>query len=82
MILFFQQWRGELLKLFARRRTYIGFGAFVLLELLILWLIKVKGLGPVQKAIVGSGENMDYYFSALTVSLIVVSMSVFFLGAL
>ncbi|MFN7343806.1 MAG: hypothetical protein ACK5S4_00530, partial [bacterium] len=62
MILFFQQWRGELLKLFARRRTYIGFGAFVLLELLILWLIKVKGLGPVQKAIVGSGENMDYYF--------------------
>lgn len=82
MTLFFQQWRGELLKLFARRRTYIGFGAFVLLELLILWLIKVKGLGPVQKAIVGSGENTDYYFSALTVSLIVVSMSVFFLGAL
>lgn len=82
MILFFQQWRGELLKLFARRRTYLGFGAFVLLEVLILWLIKVKGLGPVQRAIVGSGESMDYYFSALTVSLIVVSMSVFFLGAL
>jgi ABC-2 type transport system permease protein len=82
MMLFFQQWRGELLKLFARRRTYLGFGAFVLLEMLILWLIKVKGLGPVQRAIVGSGESMDYYFSALTVSLIVVSMSVFFLGAL
>jgi ABC-2 type transport system permease protein len=82
MILFFQQWRGELLKLFARRRTYLGFGAFVLLEVLILWLIKVKGLGPVQRAIVGSGESMEYYFSALTVSLIVVSMSVFFLGAL
>lgn len=82
MMLFFQQWRGELLKLFARRRTYLGFGAFVLLEMLILWLIKVKGLGPVQRAIVGSGESMDYYFSSLTVSLIVVSMSVFFLGAL
>lgn len=82
MMLFFQQWRGELLKLFARRRTYLGFGAFVLLEVLILWLIKVKGLGPVQRAIMGSGESMDYYFSALTVSLIVVSMSVFFLGAL
>jgi ABC-2 type transport system permease protein len=82
MMLFFQQWRGELLKLFARRRTYLGFGAFVLLEMLILWFIKVKGLGPVQRAIVGSGESMDYYFSALTVSLIVVSMSVFFLGAL
>lgn len=82
MILFLQQWRGELMKLFGRRRTYIGFGAFILLELLILWLIKVKGLGPVQRAIVGSGENMDFYFSALTVAMIVVTMSVFFLGAL
>lgn len=82
MTLFFQQWYGELLKLFARRRTYIGFGAFVLLELMILWLIKVKGIGPVQRAIVGSGENTEYYFSALTVAMIVVTMSVFFLGAL
>ena len=40
MILFFQQWYGELLKLFARRRTYIGFGAFVALEVLLLLLIK------------------------------------------
>ncbi len=82
MTLFFQQWYGEVLKLFARRRTYIGFGAFVVLELMILWLIKVKGLGPMQRAILGSGENLEYYFSALTVSLIVVAMSVFLLGSL
>ncbi len=82
MMLFLQQWRGELLKLFARRRTFLGFGVFVVLELLCLWLIKVKGLGPVQRAIVGSGENMEHYFSALTVAFLVVIMSFLLLGAL
>jgi ABC-2 type transport system permease protein len=82
MMLFFQQWRGELTKLFARRRTYIGFGVFVVLEALILWLIQVKGIGPVQRAIVGSGESMDQYFSALTVAFLIFVMAVFLLGAL
>jgi ABC-2 type transport system permease protein len=82
MMLFFQQWRGELTKLFARRRTYIGFGVFVALEALILWLIQVKGIGPVQRAIVGSGESMDQYFSALTVAFLIFVMAVFLLGAL
>jgi ABC-2 type transport system permease protein len=63
MMLFFQQWYGELLKLFARRRTYIGFGAFVALEIVILLLIKKFGMGPIQKAVVGSGESFAYYFS-------------------
>jgi ABC-2 type transport system permease protein len=82
MNLFFQQWYGELLKLFARRRTYIGFGAFVTLELVILLLIKKFGMGPIQKAIVGSGQSFDYYFSALTVASTVMGFSVFLLGAL
>jgi ABC-2 type transport system permease protein len=82
MMLFFQQWRGELTKLFARGRTYIGFGVFVVLEALILWLIQVKGIGPVQRAIVGSGESMDQYFSALTVAFLIFVMAVFLLGAL
>jgi ABC-2 type transport system permease protein len=32
MFLFFQQWRAEWLKLLARKRTYLGFGAFLALE--------------------------------------------------
>ena len=32
------QVRSELKKLFARRRTYIGYGAFLILELVILWV--------------------------------------------
>lgn len=81
MILFFQQWYGELLKLFARRRTYIGFGAFVALQVIVFLLIKKFGL-PTQRLIAGAGENVDYYLSALTVASFVVGVSVFLLGAL
>jgi len=81
MTLFLQQWHGELLKLFARRRTYIGFGAFVVLQILIFLLVKKFGL-PTQRLIVGAGENVDYYLSALTVASFVMGVSVFLLGAL
>ena len=81
MMLFFQQWYGELLKLFARRRTYIGFGAFVALQILVFLLIKKFGL-PTQRLIAGSGENVNYYLSALTLASFVMGVSVFLLGAL
>lgn len=81
MTLLFQQWYGELLKLFARRRTYIGFGAFVVLQILVFLLIKKFGL-PTQRLIAGAGENVDYYLSALTVASFVMGVSVFLLGAL
>lgn len=81
MMLFFQQWYSELLKLFARRRTYIGFGCFVVLQILVFMLIKKFGL-PTQRLIAGAGENVDYYLSALTVASFVMGVSVFLLGAL
>jgi ABC-2 type transport system permease protein len=82
MMLFLQQWRGELMKLFARRRTYIGFGVFVALETLLLIRIHYKGLTAIRQAILGSGGEMDHFFSALTVAFLIVSLSVFLLGAL
>lgn len=81
MSLFLHQWYSELLKLFARRRTYIGFGAFVLLQILIFMLVKRFGL-PTQRLIAGSGENVAYYLSALTLASFVLGASVFLLGAL
>lgn len=81
MTLFFQQWYGEILKLFARRRTYIGFGCFVALQTLVFLLVKKFGL-PTQRLIAGSGESVSYYLSALTVASFVVGVSVFLLGAL
>ena len=35
MKLFLTQWRAEMRKLIARKRTFLGFGAFVLLEVVI-----------------------------------------------
>jgi len=81
MTLFLRQWQGELLKLFARRRTHIGFGCFVVLQILIFLLIKKFGL-PTRRIIAGAGENVDYYLSALTVGGFVLGISVFLLGAL
>ncbi len=81
MTLFLQQWYGELLKLFGRKRTYIGFGAFVVLQILVFLLVKKFGL-PTQRIIAGAGENVDYYLSALTVASFVMGVSVFLLGAL
>ncbi len=84
MMLFLQQWRGELTKLFARRRTYIGFGVFVVLEALILWLIQIKGAGAnfFQRLTLAAGDSTNSYFSALTVGFLICVLSVFLLGAL
>ena len=38
MRLFFQQLYWELFRLFARRRTYIGFGVFLAVEILFYFL--------------------------------------------
>lgn len=75
--------RGELLKLFARKRTYIGFGAFVLVEMLILFLLN---LPSVRKVIVKVLETAGYaagdYLSGLTLAFLILLWSVFLLGSL
>ena len=40
MTLFFRQYRAELVKLFARKRTWMGFIAFLGLELIILLILQ------------------------------------------
>jgi ABC-2 type transport system permease protein len=83
MTLFFQQWSGELLKLFARKRTYIGFGAFILLEIALLITFRLRGGERwFEKLISGQGRAFEHYYSALTLALIVLGFSVLILGAL
>ena len=41
-MLFLQQLRGELRKLYARPRTWMGYGAFLAMEALILWVYKLE----------------------------------------
>lgn len=82
MTLFFQQWMGELTKLFARRRTYIGFAAFVALELVLLVVLRMKGIEKAFARISGKGEGFAQYHSALTLAMFVLGLSVVILGAL
>jgi len=83
MKLFSQQLGGELRKLFARKRTYIGFGAFLVLECMVLFLLHLpKAKKAISHMIDSAGYDPSEYFSGLTLGLIIVMSTVFLLGAL
>lgn len=83
MILFFQQWHGELIKLFAKRRTYIGFAAFLLLEIVLLAVFHLQGVERVfERLITRQGQAFEHYFSGITLGYIILRLSVFLLGGL
>ena len=83
MSLFLLQLRGELWKLFARKRTYLGFGVFLGVEtlILILWQLP-RGQRWMERMIEQSGGVFQTYFSGLTVAMIMLTMTVFLLGGL
>lgn len=82
MFLFFQQWRAECLKLLARKRTYLGFGAFFALEAAVLALVHIKGATHFKTLITRQGQVFDEYYSAPTLALILLMASVFLLGGI
>ena len=83
MKLFLLQLSGELRKLFARKRTYIGFGAFFAMELLVLGLLQLPRVqNAFRRVIEGSGYGFEEYFSGLTLAFQILGYTIFFLGAL
>ncbi len=83
MTLYFLQLRGELAKLFARKRTYIGFGAFLAVEALVLFMLQLpKPRGHFRRLIEESGYVFEQYFSGLTLGLLILMWTTFLLGAL
>ena len=81
--LFFLQFWHELTKLFARPRTFIGFGMFLLVETLVV--IGASRPGPramFRHAIEQNGYGFESYFSGLTLGLQMVMWTVFLLGGL
>jgi ABC-2 type transport system permease protein len=69
--MFFAQLRNELWKLFGKKRTYIGFGAFVFVQMIMLLLFR---FGHVQDGMRRILSNNGYlaadYVSALTVCMV------------
>lgn len=63
------QLRNELWKLFGKKRTYIGFGAFVVVQTLMLLLLKFTPMQHfMERMLSGAGYVVSDYISALTVS--------------
>jgi len=83
MTLFLHQLRWELKKLFARKRTFIGFGAFLALEVAVLGLLRLprveRGL---RRLLEGAGYAASDYLSGPTLGLMITLSTVFLLGAL
>ncbi len=83
MKLFLRQLSGELRKLFARKRTFIGFGAFVAFEIVILFLLRLdKVQDSVRRVIERAGYDSALYLSGLTLGFLIVVWTVFLLEAL
>lgn len=83
MNFFWLQLRGELRKMFSRKRTYIGFGAFLAVELMILWLLRLERVQKsIGRVIEGSGYVAGDYLSGLTLAFFILLSTIMLLGAL
>jgi len=80
-MLFLQQLRGELRKLFARPRTWMGYGAFLLMEALILWVYRREGSQRHMRDLI-ERNNLEFgdYYSSLTITFTIMLLSMFLLG--
>ena len=77
------QLQGELWKLFARKRTYMGFLAFTALQAALFFIFRMAGGEErLRKSITANGQEFEKYFSALTLGHGVTGFSVLLLGAL
>ena len=68
--MFFAQLKNELWKLFGKKRTYIGFGAFVVVQTAMMLMFKyTHWQGVYERWLSGNGYLASEYISALTVAL-------------
>lgn len=82
-MLLLSQWRAEWLKLLMRKRTYIGFGAFIVMELVILFVAQRQGPETFYRRMIErQGGMFDSHFSALTLGFLVLAFSAALLGSI
>src|ERR1017187_561301 len=71
MTMFYHHLRNELWKLFGKKRTYIGFGAFLLAQNGMLLTFRfTRWQGDLERMLAGNGYLAQEYVSALTVAVI------------
>lgn len=78
--MFFAQLKNELWKLFGKKRTYIGFGAFLLVQTILLLMFRyTHWQGQVERVLAGNGFLASDYISALTAALMMLMPQVLML---
>src|SRR6266849_8010133 len=78
--MFYHHLRNELWKLFGKKRTYIGFGAFLLAQTAMLLLFRYgRPHGDFERMLAGNGYAAQEYISALTVGLFMLYPQTIFL---
>jgi ABC-2 type transport system permease protein len=83
MSLFLRQFRLELVKLFARKRTWVGFGVFVALEVLIFLIFNTRVvMRNMQETISRQGLISADYMGGLTIGFTVFLLTSVLLGAI
>jgi len=71
MLMLYQHLRNELSKLFGKKRTYIGFGAFLLAQNAMLLAFRfTRWQSDMERVLEGNGYFAQEYVSALTVSVL------------
>jgi ABC-2 type transport system permease protein len=74
---------GELRKLFGRRRTYLGYAVFLVMEAIILFVFKLpRSQKSMRELIETNGLGFDSYYSSLTVTYWVMGFSMLLLGSI
>ena len=69
--MFLAQLKNELWKLFGKKRTYIGFGAFLLAQTLMLLAFKyTHWQSDFERLLIGNGYLAAEFISVLTVSVV------------
>jgi ABC-2 type transport system permease protein len=82
-MLFLQQLRGELRKLFARPRTWMGYVAFLAMEALILFVFRLKGgQAFMRRRMEANGLDFGEYYSSLTITFMIMIFSMLMLGSI
>lgn len=81
MTMLLRQFRGELARLCSRKRTWLGFGIFAALELLMpaLFLLP-KVSAKFRRLIESHGQSFDEFFSGLSLALLTMRTAVFFVA--
>lgn len=78
--MFFAQLKNELWKLFGKKRTYIGFGAFLLAQTAMLLAFRfTRWQSDFEKLLAGNGYLATEFISALTVALVMLMPQIIFL---